>query len=83
MRTITIAQPDRSVAALLKEAQGENLILQLPDGREYILAEIDSFDQEVKLTRENQSVMDLLALRRKPSKRISLAEAKAKLGIDS
>lgn len=83
MKTMAIAQPDRSVAALLKEAQGENLILQLPDGREYILAEIDSFNQEVTLTRENQSVMDLLALRRKPSKRISLAEAKAQLGIDS
>lgn len=83
MKTIAIAQPDRSVAALLKEAQGENLILQLPDGSEFILAEIDSFNQEVKLTRENQSVMDLLALRRKQSKRISLAEAKAQLGIDS
>lgn len=83
MKTLAITQPDRSVAALLKEAQGENLILQLPDGREYILAEIDSFNQEIKLTRENQSVMDLLALRRKQAKRVSLAEAKAQLGIDS
>jgi hypothetical protein len=83
MRTITIAQPDRSVAALLKEAQGENLILQLPDGREFILAEIDSFNQEVKLTRENQPLMDLLAQRRKQAKRVSFAEAKAQLGIDS
>ena len=83
MRTITIAQPDRSVAALLKEAQGENLILQLPDGREFILAEIDSFNQEVKLARENQPLMDLLAQRRKQAKRVSFAEAKAQLGIDS
>ena len=83
MRTITIAQPDRSVAALLKEAQGENLILQLPDGREFILAEIDSFNQEVKLARENQPLMDLLAQRRKQAKRVSFAEATAQLGIDS
>lgn len=83
MRTIIIAQPDRSVAALLKEAQGENLILQLPDGSEFILAEIDSFNQEVKLTRENKPLIELLAQRRKQSKRVSLAEAKAQLGIDS
>lgn len=83
MKTIAIAQPDRGVAALLKEAQGENLILQLPDGKEYILAELDSFNEEVKLTRENQSILDLLARRRKQGKRISLAEAKAQLDINA
>jgi hypothetical protein len=33
------------------------------------------------LTRENKPLMDLLAQRRKQTKRVSLAEAKAQLGI--
>ena len=81
MKTIAISQPDRSITALLQEARGENLILQLPDGSEFVLAEIDTFDREVKLTRENQPLMDLLTQRRKQAKRVSLAEAKAQLGI--
>jgi hypothetical protein len=81
MKTIAISQPDRSIIALLKEARGENLILQLPDGSEFVLAEVDTFDREIKLTRENQPLMDLLTQRRKQTKRVSLAEAKAQLGI--
>lgn len=54
-----------TIAALLDKARGENLILQLPDGSEFILAEIDTVDREVKLTRENQPLMELLAQRRK------------------
>jgi len=81
MKTIAIARPDPSITALLKEARGENLILQLPDGSEFVLAEVDAFDREVKLTRENQPLMDLLTQRRKQTRRVSLTEAKARLGI--
>ncbi|MCE7980565.1 MAG: hypothetical protein DYG89_05180 [Caldilinea sp. CFX5] len=65
----------------MNKADSENLILQLSDGNEFILAEIDCFDREVQRTRENQPLMDLLAQRRKQAKRISLAEAKKQLGI--
>lgn len=81
MKTITVPQPDLTIVTLLDKARGENLILQLADGSEFILAEIDSFAREVQLTRENQPLMDLLAQRRKQSKRVSLAEAKKQLGI--
>jgi hypothetical protein len=82
MKTIRISPRARSIAALLKEAQGENLVLTLADGSEFILAEIDAFDQEVKLTRQNQQVMDLLEQRAKQVKRVSLNEAKKRLGIE-
>lgn len=65
----------------MDKTDNKNLPLQLPDGREFILAEIDSFAREVQLTRANQPLMDLLAQRRKQSKRASLAEAKKQLGI--
>jgi hypothetical protein len=61
----------------------ENLMLQLPDGSEFMLAEIDSFDREVQRTRENQPLMDLLAQRRKQAKRVPLAEAKRQLGLSA
>jgi len=81
MKTIPISPRAKSITALLNEARGENLVLTLSDGSEFILAEIDAFDHEVKLTRQNQQLMDLLEQRTKNAKRVSLAEAKKRLGI--
>jgi hypothetical protein len=82
MKTIAISPRAKSITALLNEARGENLVLTLSDGSEFILAEIDAFDHEVKLTRQNQQLMDLLEQRTKNAKRVSLAEARTRLGIN-
>ena len=41
-------------------ASQENVILRMEDGREFVLAEVDSFDREVELTRKNQELMNFL-----------------------
>jgi len=82
MKTIPISSRAKSITALLQEARRENLVLTLSDGSEFILAEIDAFDHEVKLTRQNQQLMDLLDERTKHAKPISFAEARTRLDIN-
>ncbi len=83
MKTIHVSQRAKSITALLNEARSENLVLILADGSEFILAEIDAFDHEVKLTRQNQPLMELLKQRAQQPKRVSLTEAKKRLGVDA
>ena len=82
MKTIAISQDAKEILELLNQARQENLIVQSPDGSEFILAEIDFFDHEIELTRQNKALMTLLEQRAKQDRTISLEEAKSLLGID-
>ena len=82
MRSIAVSPRARSLAALLKQAEEENLILRREDGREFVLAEGDALDREMALTRENEDLMRLLDSRGQEKATISLEEARARLGID-
>ena len=53
MKTITVSRRARTLNALLKQALEENLILKTEDGHEFVLAEIEDFDREIELTRQN------------------------------
>jgi hypothetical protein len=79
MRTITVSPEENTLGALLKQAMQESLILQTVDGHEFILAEIDDFDREITLTRQNEELMRLLDERGQEKATISLAEARARL----
>jgi hypothetical protein len=81
MKTVTISARARSIRELLVQASHDNLILRAPDGREFILAEIDDFTREIELTRQNKTLMKLLESRSTPQKRMSLAEARRRLGL--
>ena len=81
MKTVKIASSARSIRRLLARARASNLILRAPDGREFILAEIDDFNREIELTRQNKALMKLLASRSKTNKRVPLAEARKRLSI--
>ena len=81
MKTITISRRARGVNALLEQARRHNLILRSPDGHEFILAEVDDFDREIELTRQNKELMALLEQRAKQTRTIPLDEVKAELGL--
>lgn len=81
MKTMTVSKRAKHLVTLLKEAQQENLILQSPDGKEYLLAEIDDFEREIELTRQNQELMAFLDRRARQTTTIPLEEAKRQLGI--
>ena len=80
MKTLTISPRQRAVSALLRRANQGGVILRSPDGREFILAEIDDFDREIELTRKNERLMKFLDQRARQPRTLSLAEAAARLG---
>jgi len=82
MKTIAVSTRAKTLNTLLKRAQRGGLILRSPEGREFILAEIDDFNREIELTRKNDKLMKLLDERGKQTKTIGLAEVKAQLGIE-
>ncbi len=82
MRTIKVSKRARTVNALLQRARRENVILRSAVGDEFILAEIDDFNREIELTRQNKPLMRLLESRAKQKNTtLSLVEAKLRLGL--
>jgi hypothetical protein len=81
MKTITISRRARSVHTLLKRARRENLILRSPEGEEFILAEIDDFNREIELTRQNRALMKFLEARARQTETVSFEEARTLLGL--
>jgi len=81
MRTIAVTAEENRLNTLLVQAVQESLILKTTDGREFILAEIDNFDREIELTRQNGERMRLLDERGREITTLSLAEARARLNV--
>jgi hypothetical protein len=81
MKTIKVSNQQKILQALLKKASQENLVLRAPDGREFILAELDDFDREIELTRQNKEFMRLLDERGREKATIPAAEARRILGL--
>ena len=81
MKIIDVPLDSTFLLSLLTEAKQQNLILRTVDGPEFILAELDNFNQEIELTRQNQELMAFLDDRGRKSKTISATEVKSRLGI--
>ena len=81
MKTVVISTRSTTLNALLKQAQRGGLILRSPEGREFVLAEIDDFDREIELTRKNKRLMKLLDERGKQTKTYTTAEVRSELGL--
>ena len=81
MKTVTVSRRAKGINALLKKARRHNLIVRSPDGHEFVLAEVDDFNREIELTRQNKQLMQLLDRRAKQTKTVPLDEAKAQLGL--
>jgi hypothetical protein len=81
MRTIAVPSRARTLNALLKRARKENIILRALDGHEFVLAEIDDFNREIELTRQNAKLMKLLDQRGRQRATISLPEARQKMNV--
>jgi hypothetical protein len=82
MKTVDLASSTQNLPTLLDMASEENLILRTADGREYVLAEVDDFDREVELVRQNQELMEFLEQRSRPSQTYTIEEARKILELD-
>lgn len=65
-----------------RKAQKGGLTLRSPEGREFILAEIDDFSREIELTRQNKDLMKLLDDRGKQTKTFLTVDVIRQLGVD-
>ena len=81
MKTITISRRTRSVHALLRRARRENVILRSPEGQDFILAEVDDFNREIELARQNRALMKLLDSRARQTETVSSEEVRNLLGL--
>ncbi len=81
MKTIMISRRARSARALLKRARKENVILRSPEGEEFILAEVDDFNREIELARQNRALMRFLDARARQTETVSSEEARGLLGL--
>lgn len=81
MRTLDVSKESPSVKELLELASDENVILRTSEGREFVVAEIDDFDRELELVRQNEELMEFLRLRSAEENTFTLSEVREKLGL--
>lgn len=81
MKTVIVSSRTKTLTTLLRRAKRGGLILRSPDGHEFILAEIDDFDREIELTRQNKKLMKLLDERGKQTKTLKASKVRAQLGL--
>jgi hypothetical protein len=79
MKAIDLAAHAPTLADVLALAEEENVILRTCEGRQFVLAEIDDFADEVARVTQNKGLMQLLHERSAEKPRFTLAEARAEL----
>jgi hypothetical protein len=82
MKTIDLGVTVPSLSEILSLAGHENLVLRTKEGREFVLAELDDFEQEIELMRKNDALMDLLHERSKDKTGHSLDQARQLLDAE-
>jgi len=80
MKTITLSEDPTEIPSVFEQANDEDVIIQLADGRQFILSAIDDFDIEIAQTRRNQKLMAFLDQRARQTQTISLDEVKRQFG---
>ena len=81
MKIVELTTIAPALAELLDLAGEETLILKTSEGREFVLAEVDDFDTEITLVRQNKEFMALLAERSREKKTYTLQQVREQLGL--
>lgn len=81
MKTIMLSDDPAEIRSLFEQAHDEDVIVQLANGRQFIVMAIDDFDIEIAQTRRNEKLMAFLEQRAKQTQTISLDEVKRQLGL--
>lgn len=79
MRTVAVSTESPDVRHLIDLASEENIILKTPEGREFVLAEVDDFDREIELVRQNEELMEFLDQRSQETTRLTLSQVRERL----
>jgi hypothetical protein len=79
MKTIDLGTTSPTLTQVLELASEENVILRTAEGRQYVLAEIDDFAEEVAKVAQNQAFTQLLREQSKETAHLPLSQARERL----
>ena len=79
MTIIDLTKRSPTLPQVLKLAGEDDVILETLEGRQFVLAEIDDFAEEIAAVVKNKALMRLLAQRSKETKTMPLHEARERL----
>lgn len=82
MKTIDLSEIVPTLIEILAQADEDTIILKTPEGREFVLAAVDNFAQEVALVGQNEELMQFLAQRSKEKKRYTLSQVREQLNAE-
>lgn len=82
MKTIDLSEIVPTLMEILSQADEDTIILRTPEGREFLLAAVDHFAQEVALVGQNEELMQFLAQRSKEKKRYTLSQVREQLNAE-
>lgn len=81
MKTIELSIELPPLREVLEMAAEESVLLRTPEGREFVLSEVDDLDEEVALIRQNQELLRFLEERSREGERFTLDEVRKKLDL--
>jgi hypothetical protein len=76
MRAIDLSTTNPNLLEILSLASEEAIVIITPEGREFVISEVDDFTREVALTAQNQDLIEFLAQRSKDTKRHNLRQVR-------
>lgn len=79
MKEIDLSIRSLTLPEILQLAGESNVILRTSEGRQFVLAEIDDFADEVAAVVKNRDLMKLLDDRSKPTATVPLSQARQRL----
>ncbi len=82
MKTIDLSEIVPTLMEILSQADEDTIILKTPEGREFVLAAVDNFAQEVALVGQNEELMQFLVQRSKEKKRYTLSQVREQLNAE-
>jgi hypothetical protein len=79
MKTINLKDEKSDLETVINLARKETVVLLTPDGKEFVIAAADDFDQEVTALRNSQAFQRFLADRSQSIERIPLEDIEAEI----
>jgi len=76
MKAIDLSAATPTLAEVLDLAGEDNVILRTPEGRQFVLAEIDDFAEEVQRTSRNEALTQLLNERSNETATLTLSQVR-------
>jgi hypothetical protein len=76
MKAINVSKTSPTLRELLELAGEHNVLLRTAEGRQFVLAEIDDFAEEVAKVTNNKALMRLLDKRSKEPGRLTLNQVR-------